>query len=128
MPWHYTIDAERRVIVSRMWGRVTFLEALSHQNQLRSDPNFNPEFDQLIDATDVSTLSLSEAQAIRLAGTDFFSSESRRSFAAGTAAVFGLGRMMEVHYWIATNKRRTAVFYGLSSAMEWLELKDACLS
>lgn len=59
MPYRYVIDNERRVVVSVGWDCVTFADATSHQIQLLSDPDFNPEFNQLVDATAVTALDLS---------------------------------------------------------------------
>ena len=62
MPWRYTIDAERGLVISTGWGRMTFAEMQAHQDQLASDPQFNPEFRQLVDATAITELNISIAE------------------------------------------------------------------
>ena len=56
MPCRYVIDKERRVVLSTAWDLVTFAELKTHQNQLKNDPDFSPEFNQLLDMRDVATL------------------------------------------------------------------------
>lgn len=51
MPCRYVIDIEQRLVISTGWDRVTFAEIKAHQDQLVSDPDFNPEFNQFVDAT-----------------------------------------------------------------------------
>lgn len=54
MPVEYIIDKERRLVISTAWGRATFAEARAHQERLKDDPDFHPEFNQFLDATDVT--------------------------------------------------------------------------
>ena len=67
MPVEYIIDKGRRLVISTAWGQVTFAEARAHQERLRDDPDFDPEFNQFLDATDVSALDITaeEAQTLR---------------------------------------------------------------
>ena len=63
MPCRYIIDQEKRLVISTAWDRLTFAEAKAHQDQLAIDPGFNPAFNQLIDATAVSTLEMTNDEA-----------------------------------------------------------------
>jgi len=73
MPCRYVIDIERRLVVSTGWDRVTFAEMKAHQDTLASDPDFNPEFDQFVDATTVSLLAASPDQLKTIISRRFFS-------------------------------------------------------
>jgi len=72
MPCRYVIDIERRLVLSTGWDRVTFAEMKAHQDKLASDPDFNPEFDQFVDATTVSLLEASPDQLKTIISRRFF--------------------------------------------------------
>src|SRR5208282_5677900 len=59
MPARYVIDKQRRLVISTAWGHLTFAESRAHQDQLARDPDFSPTFDQLLDATAITTIELS---------------------------------------------------------------------
>ena len=59
MPCRYVIDKERRLVISTAWDRLTFAQAKAHDDQLLSDPDFSPEFNQLMDATAVTAMDMS---------------------------------------------------------------------
>lgn len=120
MPCHYRIDSERQLIITTARDRVTFAEAKAHQDRLRSDPAFNPDFDQLIDATAVTELDVSNSEASVLAGAVFFSPVAKRALAAASPAVFGVLRLMETRHHLANGGENTCVFYDRAAALEWL--------
>ena len=115
----YHIDRRRRLIVTTGEGRVTFAEAKEHQDRLLSDPDFDPEFDQLIDMTNAEELEITAEEAVSLASRPVVSQESRRAFVAGNKAIFGMGRLMETHHELRVGGP-TGVFYHLSEALDWL--------
>jgi len=49
MPARTVIHKERRLLITTPWGRLTFQEMRAHQDELLSNPNSNPSFDELID-------------------------------------------------------------------------------
>ena len=122
MPYRCVIDTQRRVIVSILRDRVTFAEATTLQNEMTSHPDFNPEFDRLIDATAITVLDLSMSEASIVAGRRLFAPTSRCAIAATNPAVFGMGRLMQVQHSMAGAQDATCVFYDLASAMQWLGL------
>lgn len=121
MPCRYRIDAEQRLVVTTAWDRLSFAEAKSHQDQLKNDPAFNAAFDQLIDASAVTDLDLSNDEASELAGTVFFSSGARRALVAASPVVFGVFRLMEARHHLASGSENTGVFYDRTSALHWLD-------
>lgn len=123
MPFTYVIDKARRLVVSTGLGCVTFEEIREHQRRLTSDPDFDPQFDQLIDMTGTSRLDLTVDQVKIAASQKIFSSTSRRALVATDPAIFGVGRMLETYYTMASGNERARVLYDKSEALKWLGVK-----
>ena len=54
MPAKYAIDRERKLIISSAWGTMTDDDVLEHHRSLRTDPDFDPTFRQLIDMSGIT--------------------------------------------------------------------------
>ena len=124
MPCSYAIYKEPRLVVTKVWDRVAFAEIRAHQDQFVSDPDFNPEFNLLIDATGITKLDISTNEARTIASQGLFSSTSRRAFLASDPAVFGMGRLLAAYHAMATKREQVDVFYDRASALKWLGLED----
>jgi hypothetical protein len=122
MPTRHAIDKERRLVISTGSEQLTFSQVKTHQDQLLNDPDFDPEFNQLIDLTAVTSLDISVDEAKIIASRKLFSSTSRRAFVASSPSIFGMGRMMEVYNEMSNVASRVRIFYDLPSAVEWLGL------
>ena len=121
MPVGYVLDKERRLVVTTASGRVTFAEAKAHQDQLRSDPDFQAEFNQLLDATAVTNLDISTEEAKSLGrNSPFFSASSRRAWVAPNPFLFGMGRLMATYREIAGGEEQFQMFYDRDEALKWL--------
>ena len=121
MPWGYVIDKERRLVRSACWGYVIFADAKAHQDQLSKDPDFVPDFNQLLDLTGVTTLEISTEEAKTIArGTLFFSPPSRRAWVASDPLVFGMARLVEAYREMAGAREEFRVFYDRAEALKWL--------
>lgn len=119
MPCRYVIDKEQQLVITTAWGDVTFDEAKAHQDQLISDPDFRPEFNQLINATAVTDLVIVADEAKMLARRTVFSPTSRRAFLATEPFVYGMGRLMETYCEMAA-AGNARVFSNRDSALKWL--------
>jgi len=117
----YSIDKQRRLIVTTAEGFVTFHDARDHQDRLLADPDFDVSFDQLIDTTAVTKVDISASEVRILAERRIVSPESRRAFVATKPHIFGLGRMMEVYH---EPLGEIQVFYSMDEALMWLESAD----
>jgi hypothetical protein len=53
MPVSYRIDRDRRMVVTTWSGVITEKEILAYQGQLMNDPDFDANFSQYSDLTDV---------------------------------------------------------------------------
>ncbi len=124
MPVRYVIDKERRLVITTAWERVTFAEARAHQEQLANDPDFDREFDQLVDASTVIAIDASPQEVQTLSNRKLFSNVSRRAFIATHPVVFGMGRMLQTYHEIAKAKGQICVFYDRPSALKWLGLQS----
>lgn len=122
MPSRYTIDVERKLVVTTGWGRVTFAELLAHQEQLAGDPHFDPEFNQLVDATAVTGLEVSVEEARRIVSRKLFSTTSRRAFLGSGLSVVAVGRLMKAFAHVAKGREQISVFHERDAALKWLGL------
>jgi hypothetical protein len=86
MPASYTIDTDRKLVVSRIWGAATEDEIFDHSQRLRNDPQFRPDFRQLVDMSELTEIRVGPG-VIRDASRDqFFSPGARRAVVANSDA------------------------------------------
>ncbi len=123
MPVFYVLDLKNRLVKTTMKGAVTFAELLDFRQALQDDPDFRPDFNQLIDCTQATEEVLSAEDVERLAGQQFFSNTSKRAFVANKDLTFGLVRMFTIHCEIKglTNQ---IVFRDKKAALRWLSEED----
>jgi hypothetical protein len=125
MPIQYVIDKERRLVISTGWDRVTFVEVREHQERLKTDPDFRPEFNQLLDATAVTALDISSGEARTLArNSPPFSGSSRRAWVAIAPYLFGMGRMIGIYREATGGAEQVQVFSDREEALKWLGLES----
>ncbi len=122
MPYRYTIYPERKLVITTGWGCVTFAEMLAHQEQLASDPRFNPEFNQLVDATAVTGSDVSVEEAKRIVNRKVFSSTARRAFLGSGLSVLAAGRLMQAFSHVSKGREQISVFHERDAALKWLGL------
>ena len=121
MPATYTIDTDRKLVVTRIWGAPTEDEIFDHGQRLRNDPQFRPDFRQLVDMSELTEIRVGSG-LIRDASRDqFFSPGARRAIVANSDAAFGMARM----YAIASEDagQTIQVFRDMSAAEAWLNLE-----
>ena len=123
MPFSYVVYSEHRLVISTGSDRVTWEEIRARQDQTKTDPDFNPEFNQIVDLRAVTAFAMTSDQARVLARRMIFSLTSKRAFVAANPAVFGVGRMWEIFTELSENPSQIHVFYDLPSALKWLNLE-----
>jgi hypothetical protein len=127
VPVCYVLDKERRLVVTTASDCVTFAEAKANQDQLKNDPDFQPEFNHLLDATAVTVLDISSEEAERLGrASTFFSASSRRAWVAPNPFLFGIGRLIGTYREIAGGREEFRVFNDRQEALRWLGLDHQC--
>ena len=123
MPFDYAVYKELRLVISTGKGLVTWQEINARQDQIKTDPNFDPKFNQIVDFRSVTGLDMSAEQTRLLATRSIFSPKSKRAFVATSSAVFGVGRMWETYTEFSDNPNEVRVFYDISAALQWMGLE-----
>ena len=125
MKVRYSINKQRRLVVTTAEGSVMFNDIKGHQDCLLADPDFDVRFDQLIDTTAAAKIDISAAEARVLAERRIVSPESRRAFVATKPHMFGLGRMMEIYH---EPLGYAQVFYTMDEAVKWIGREEDKIS
>jgi len=89
MPVILKVDSLRRVVYSTFYGKVTEAELVRHGFTIASDPDFKREFSEIVDFSEVTELSISDAALNKLASTpSLFSRSVRHVIVASTEPGF----------------------------------------
>lgn len=114
----YSIDANRRLIIVLARGVLTEADVTRVRDQIRRDQGFDPEYDQLFDASNVEDIALSKEGMARLADTSILAPAVRRAFVATTTLQYGMARMFTS--FAEQRNHVTQVFRHLDEAEAWL--------
>ena len=91
MPVVLKIDPQRKVVYSTFYGEITDAEFLAHGKSIASDPDFNPEFSEIVDFSSVTGAAISErALAALAANPSLFKSSVVHIVVAPSDALFQL--------------------------------------
>lgn len=120
MPADYTIDRERRRVLSSGTGIYTMEDALDHMGRLVKDPDFDPSFTQLLDFRGITEIALTHEQIFDLATRSVFAPDAKRAFVTASPVQYGLVRMFQT-YRSAKGERGIQVFKDLETAVRWLD-------
>jgi hypothetical protein len=123
VPATYTIDRERQLVLSRIWGPATEAEVLEHNLRLKTDPLFDPTFRQFADMTEVTEILVSADTIEETAHDAFFAPGVRRAFVAKNDACFGLARMYALY--AEGLGQLVHVFREAADAEAWLGLRKS---
>jgi hypothetical protein len=92
MPVVLKIDPQRRVVHSAFYGKITDAELLGHRTRIASDPDFNPQFADIVDFSDVTDAAITENSiTVQAANPSLFSSSATHIVIAPAAVMFRLG-------------------------------------
>jgi len=119
MPAFYKIDKEHKVVLSTVSGVFDLATALAHQKQLLADPQFSPDYSQLIDFSQVTSVQINAADVRKLAERKVFWPCARRALLVTGDLVFGFARMFEMLRENAGEKG-IRVFRNLNDALQWV--------
>ena len=72
MPARYTIYKDQRLVINYGWGHLTFADFRRQQEAMIKDPDFDPDFDQLVDVSQTTALNLSIEEAKTIASRGIF--------------------------------------------------------
>jgi hypothetical protein len=127
MPIRSVIYKEHRLVVTIEEGRVTFDDMRSNGDRLLNDPDFNPEFSQLSDATLATDTDLSPNNLGTLYARRVFSTTARRAVIAPTDFTYGMARMLQTFVELSKNGPLVEVFRDRASALKWLGVSEDLL-
>ena len=102
---------------------VTFREIQNHQDQLLTDPAFDPSFSQLIDVTAATDLDLTVAEMKETTRRRIVSTGSRRAFVASSMHILTIGRLMQTYH-EAHHEVEVHIFLDRGKALKWLGIAD----
>jgi hypothetical protein len=123
MPADFSIDTDRRLVISRGIGTFRFSDFLGQIRQLGPDPRFRPEFDHMVDCRQCTEFDLSAAQIEEMGAKTIFASTSKRAMVVSSDRHFGMGRMFASYrelFYLQT----TMVFREMREAVAWLGLPE----
>jgi hypothetical protein len=120
LPASYIIDTDRKLVITRIWGAATEDEIFDHGQRLRNDPQFQPDFRQLVDMSELTEIRVGSGLIRNASRNQFFSPGVRRAVVANSEAAFGMARM----YAIASEEagQTIQVFRDMSAAKAWLDI------
>ena len=124
VPVRSTIHREYRLVVTTEEGRVTLNDMLANQDRLLTDPEFDPEFNQLSDATLATDTDLSPGNLPMIYKERVFSATSRRAVVAPTDFAFGMARMLQAYVDLSENPHPVQVFRDRTCALKWLGVPE----
>ncbi len=84
------------MVYSSYYGDMTTTDLVQHIAAIRKHPDFNPDFDELIDASGVKSFDVPSDDVRELASHESpFHRQAKRVLVAPQDLVFGLGRMFQ---------------------------------
>jgi hypothetical protein len=97
---------------------LTDADVLAARERLRTDPDFQNHYCELVDLQGVTSIEVSSATIRQLAQQDLWGPHARRAFVVGSEVAFGLARMFD----ILTDERghEIRVFTTMPEARQWL--------
>ena len=120
MPATYSIDSERKLVISRAWGVMTSADVREHRRALRSDPSFDRTYRELVDMSGITEDLVDLGAKQEISQDQLFVPGVRRAWVAPADYPFAMARM----YAKAAEKQGQVigVFRTRKEAEEWLGL------
>lgn len=126
MPYSYTIDNSRGLVLSRFWGLLSDEDVRGHRRSIEADPAFDPSFHHLVDAREMTVAAMTDAAVTEVARQSAFRRGTRRAFVLDEALYWrsGLERLF-LHYAEQARGQHVKVFHDLAEAERWAEFGAA---
>jgi hypothetical protein len=119
MPAFYKIDKEHRVVLSTASGIFDLPSALAHQDQLLTDPEFDPGYSQLLDFTHVTAVKIDAESIRKIAERRVFWPCLRRAILINTEMEYSFVRDFQMLRENA-GEHGFRVFHSLDDALAWI--------
>ena len=118
MPATYSIDPQKRVVFTVFSGDVAEPDIRDMAVRLEGDPEFHPDFSELVDLSAVTDFRLTAEELQGISICDPFSNRAQRAFFSPHDLLFGICRMYEG----IKGSSHMATFRSLRDARNWLDL------
>jgi hypothetical protein len=120
LPARYSIDVERKLVISLGWGVMTSADVREHRRALRSDPRFDSNFRELVDMSGITEDRVDLGAKQEISQDQIFAPNVRRAWVASANYSFGMARM----YAVAAERYggSIGVFRTRKEAEDWLGL------
>ena len=119
MPATYSIDPRKRVVFTVFSGSVEELDIRDMAMRLEGDPDFKPDFSELVNLSAVTDFRLTAEDLQGISNCDPFSNQAQRAFVCPEDLLFGICRMYEC----IKGGTHMATFRSMSDARKWLDLQ-----
>ena len=97
MPASVKVDAKDRIIYSSFEGKLNDSDLLAHREVLKDHPDFDPEFSEVLDFSNVTELRVTVAFINSLAkSSSLYSPESKHAVVAPHDMTFGVARLYQM--------------------------------
>jgi hypothetical protein len=114
----YCIDSSSRLVSVRFTANLAFSDIVNYATRLRSDPQFEPDFAEVVDLREVVAVDLDSQDLVQLADqVDPFASESRRAFVIRNEAQ---ARTVGLHRMLRLAGIRVRIFTSMDEARSWI--------
>ena len=123
MPFNYSIDADRSLVVVELTGSLTGDELLQLQGELLANPAFDPAMRQICDirSGDVSGVSTDAVKLIASRSIEGMV-RGRRAIVASPGLCYGLSRMFSAY--ADADEDTTEVFSEMAEAWRWIGIES----
>ena len=121
MPMAYTIDAGRKLVLTRAWGVLSDSDVLQHKATLDADPKFVAGIRELSDVREIERLAVTSSgvrDMIRRDKEKLTKPEHRLALVVASDVVYGMARMYAL---LRGEHTFVRVFRTLPEAGEWLD-------
>ena len=119
-----SIDANQRVVIATFTGEIDDADLFSIHSLIRSRPDFDPDFSEILDFSGVTSANLSTAAIQQVSQRPSnFNPTSKHIVVAPHDYLFGLARMSQV--FAESSRPNAAVVRTVAEARKCLGLADA---
>ena len=122
MGMSYSIDRERRLVRTRMWGAVSTNDFIDLFSRLLIDPRFEPDYRALTDLREVTVVTGDSMAIGTIASTQTYLPGTRRATIGSNEEVLELLRMFATYS--ARFGQVIRVFTDYEEAERWVEGKE----
>lgn len=121
---HVTVDVSQRLVLSTFSGELTDADVVGAASLIRSHPDFDPGFSEILDYSGVTAASVSTSVVQELSRREsLYNLASVHAIIAPQDVIFGLARMAQVFG--EKTKPNVVVVRSMEEAREFLRLHGA---